>query len=309
MGVGGEGSDTSPTFPDTPHARALRALKREGKRGSSSPAYTLLHECLAECVGTALIVIFGVGSVCNAVLTNYPSGLWEVAVVWGFGVSLAIIATASVSGAHLNPAVSLAFVIFRPEDFPARKMLPYWTAQYLGGIIGGACNLMVYGRLFDSYEKTNGIVRGTIASLKTASAFGEYFPNPGFADKIPPHVVTPLFALFIEAWGTFILMFMILAITDPRQKIIHPSHKGAIPFLIGFTVAVLITLYAPLTQAGWNPARDLGPRIVAAMAGWGRIAIPGPRGGFWVYIIGPKIGAVVGALFYDVVVNPGLKSD
>ncbi len=113
--------------------------------------------------------------------------------------------------------------------------------------------------------------------------------------------------MFVEAWGTSVLMFVILAITDPRQKIIR--NKEMIPFYIGFTVAVLITLYAPFTQAGWNPARDFGPRLVAAMAGWGRIAIPGPRNGFWVYIVGPKIGAVVGAFMYDVFVNPGLTSE
>jgi len=96
----------------------------------------------------------------------------------------------------------------------------------------------------------------------------------------------------------------ILALTDPRQKLIH--NKEMLPLYIGFTVAVLISIYAPLTQAGWNPARDFGPRVVAALAGWGRIAIPGPRNGFWVYIIGPKIGAPLGALLYDVLVNPGL---
>ena len=71
------------------------------------------------------------------------------------------------------------------------------------------------------------------------------------------------------------------------------------PFFIGFTVAVLICLFAPITQAGWNPARDFGPRLVAWMAGFGSVAIPGPRGGFWIYIVGPFAGALTGAFIYD----------
>lgn len=286
------------------HSRFLLSIQRDHLRKGSSHAYTLVQQCIAECIGTMFIVIFGVGSVCSAVLTNSLTGLWQVAVVWGFGVALAICSTASVSGAHLNPAVSLAMALFRPNDFPFRKLLPYWFAQYLGGIIGGAFNLLLYGPQFEFFEAENGIVRGEPSSVVTASAFGEYFPNPGFTSIIGRDVVSPAFAMMVEAWGTGILMFVILALTDPRQKLIH--NKEMLPFYIGFTVAVLISLYAPLTQAGWNPARDFGPRVVAALAGWGRIAIPGPRNGFWVYIIGPKIGAPLGALLYDVLINPGL---
>lgn len=232
------------------HERALRALKREHLADNPGKGYRVLHECLAEMLGVAFIVIFGVGAVCNAVLTGYHNGaLWNIGVIWGFGVALAITATASVSGAHLNPAVSLAFAVFRPNDFPIIKLPFYWIAQYLGGILGGFVNLMVYGRLFDAYERINNIRRGTIDSLITASAFGEYFPNPGFVKQVPSDVVTPGFAFFVEAWGTAVLMFLILAITDPRQKV---THKASHPLLIGFTVAILITLYAPLTQ-GMSP--------------------------------------------------------
>jgi Major intrinsic protein len=73
------------------------------------------------------------------------------------------------------------------------------------------------------------------------------------------------------------------------------------PYFIGFTVAVLISLFAPLTQAGWNPARDFGPRLVACFAGWWSVAIPGPRFGFWVYIVGPFVGAPLGAALYTAV--------
>jgi glycerol uptake facilitator protein len=288
----------------------LKVLERVTGEGDARRAkrYSLWHQCAAELVGVMLIVVFGVGSVCSAVL--FPGGLvglWQVAVVWGFGVALAIAATASVSGAHLNPAVSLALALFRPLDFPWRKLLPYWAAQYAGGVLGGVFNLMVYGRQFRHFERVHGIVRGSPESVATAMAFGEYFPNPGFAASgaIDASVVSPVFAMFVEAWGTGVLMFVILALTDPNQKLIR--SKEMLPLLIGFTVAVLISLYAPLTQAGWNPARDFGPRVVAALAGWGRVAIPGPRNGFWIYIVGPKIGAPIGALMYDLLLKQGAK--
>jgi len=92
---------------------------------------------VAECVGTYLLVLFGTGSVAASVLTGAQVGLWQVAVVWGFGVTLAIYATAAVSGAHLNPAVSLAFALRRPRAFPRARLLPYWSAQLAGAVLAG----------------------------------------------------------------------------------------------------------------------------------------------------------------------------
>ena len=92
----------------------------------------LLYSCIAEAVGTFLLVLFGIGSVAAAVLTGAQVGLWQVAVVWGFGVTVAIYATAAISGAHLNPAVSLAFAIFRHREFPVSKLGPYWVSQLAG---------------------------------------------------------------------------------------------------------------------------------------------------------------------------------
>jgi arsenate reductase len=87
--------------------------------------------CAGELIGTYLLVFFGCGSVMSAVITSAQVGLWQVAVVWGFGISLAIYATASVSGAHLNPAVTLSIAL-RRRTFPHARILPYWTAQ-VGG--------------------------------------------------------------------------------------------------------------------------------------------------------------------------------
>src|SRR4051812_31597252 len=98
---------------------------------------TLRAALVGEVVGTFLLVLFGTGSVACAVLTGAHQGLWQVAVVWGFGVTIAIYCSAGLSGAHLNPAVSLAFAVLRPGSFPRRRLVPYWAAQLGGAILAG----------------------------------------------------------------------------------------------------------------------------------------------------------------------------
>jgi glycerol uptake facilitator-like aquaporin len=101
----------------------------------------------------------------------------------------------------------------------------------------------------------------------------------------------------VEGFGTAVLAFVIFALTDPRNRAAPGGHLT--PFFVGFTVAALISLFAPITQAGWNPARDLGPRLVALALGWGAVAVPGPEGGFWAYIVGPLVGGPIGAGLYQ----------
>jgi len=254
---------------------------------------------LAELVGTFILVLFGTGSVAAAVLTGAQVGLWQVAVVWGFGVSLAIFVTRNVSGAHLNPAVTLAFSILRPQEFPRRQLLPYWGSQLLGAILAGAVVLAIFNPFIERFESEHGLVRGEKGSQASAMVFGEYFPNPALfgtgSDAF--ELVSPAMAVSVEAFGTGVLVFVIFALVDPRN-LGKPASSMA-PFFIGFTVAALISLFAPVTQGGWNPARDFGPRIVAFLAGWDLMAIPGPRDGFWVYIAGPLLGGLVGGGLYD----------
>ena len=267
-----------------------------------------LHPYVAEVIGTFILVLFGTGSVAAAVLTDAQVGLWQVAVVWGFGVTLAIYATASVSGAHLNPAVSLALAVFRPEDFPRARLLPYWGSQLLGAVLGGLAILATFGPFIERFEDERGIVRGEPGSQASAMVFGEYFPNPAMfgTDEAAFELVSPLMAAGVEAFGTAVLVFMIFALVD-RWNSGRPGPALA-PFFIGFTVAALISLFAPITQAAWNPARDFGPRLVALAAGWDSIAIPGPRNGFWVYIVGPLVGGLAGAWIYERAIRPGMRA-
>lgn len=258
---------------------------------------------VAETVGTYLLVLFGTGSVAAAVLTGAQMGLWQVAVVWGFGVTLAIYVSAHHSGAHLNPAVTLAFALTRRGGFPWRRVLPYWGAQLGGAMLAGATVAASFWPFVLRFETREGLTRGQPGSERAAMVFGQYFPNPALfgTDTATQDLVSPLSATLVEGFGTAVLVFVIFALTDSDNR--AAPGAGLAPFFIGFTVAVLISLFAPITQAGWNPARDLGPRLVALALGWGEIAIPGPRWGFLAYLAGPFVGGPLGGWLYTVLLG------
>lgn len=252
-----------------------------------------------EFVGTFLLTLCIITAIASSVIAEALSGMWQVAVICGLGVALSIYLSAHISDAHLNPAVTLAFAIVRFKVFSWKKIALYIMAQMLGGFMAGAVLFGVYRNAIRAFEEGQGIERGLNGSELSAMVFGEYFPNPVLFPN--GHSITsPVEAMLIEAWATGILVFVIFAFTDPHNTTVGSGkHRVPVPILIGATVMVLISLYGPLTQAGLNPARDFGPRVFAALAGWGKIAIPGPRYGFWVYIIGPLIGGLIGGILYD----------
>lgn len=263
---------------------------------------TLLRKCLAEAVGTFFLAFFGVGSVHAAVLTGAQQGIWQVAIVWGAAISLAIYATGAVSGAHMNPAMTVSFAVFR--GFPWRHMPPYVFSQFLGAFVAAGVLHVLFSGILLQFESAHGIVRGAVGSELSAMVYGEYFPNPATAVGLhwTPQAVGLAQAMLAEGIGTAFLAFFIFAVTDVRNG----SGPGTrlLPVCIGLTVSILISVIAPLTQAGFNPARDFGPRLFAYFAGWGPIAIPGPRGGFFtVYILSPVLGAIGGAALYQYVVG------
>ncbi len=249
-----------------------------------------------ECFGTFLLVLFGTATVAVAVLFNAFSGLLQIALVWGVAVTLAIYATRHVSCAHLNPAVSLAMVISGRMHL---RLLPgYWISQVTGGVLAGMTVLLLFNDSILQYEAANQIVRGAPESIKTAMLFGEYFPNPGNSGET--YTITLGTAMLVEAVGTFLLVTMIFLFTEGCN--VGRPDDNVVPVFIGATVTGIISIFAPLTQAGINPARDFGPRLVAYFAGWDQVAIPDPNNGFfWVYILAPLMGATFSALCFRLV--------
>ena len=152
------------------------------------------------------------------------------------------------------------------------------------------------------FERQHGLLRGGPGSELSAMMFGEYFPNPAVFGSAEDawRIVSPSSAFIAEMVGTAMLAFLVATVTHDRNTSRPPSAMGAV--IIGLGVAAIISVVAPLTQAGLNPARDFGPRLVAYFLGWDEIAIPGPRNGFFtVYILGPIVGALIGGGIYRLI--------
>lgn len=274
---------------------------------------SLLRALIAEFLGTFLLVFFGCGAVHAAVLTGAQSGLWQVAIVWGVAVMLAIYAVGAVSGAHINPAMTIASAVWR--KFPAARVVPYIGAQLAGAFIAAAVLFILFEPHIAAKEDSKGIVRGQPGSEMTAMCYGEFYPAPGSLgegdEPYSPEAHAKLKsrmsqgrAFLAEVLGAMILAFVVFAVTDGRNP--GSPASGMAPVFIGLTVAVLISVIAPLTQACFNPARDFGPRVFASLAGWGSIALPGFSDTGWltVYILAPIIGAVLGGGLYDFAIRP-----
>lgn len=272
----------------------------------------------AEVIGTFLLIFFGCGAVHAAVLTGAQSGLWQVAIVWGIAIMLAVYSVGAVSGAHINPAMTLAFAMWR--GFPIYRVVPYIAGQLAGAFLAAASLFVLFGPNLAAKEAAKGVVRGEAGSVVTAMCYGEYFPNPGsLASGDEPYsaskheklkaTVPASVAFTAEFLGTLLLAFVVFAVTDAR----NPGRplNGNAPIFIGLTVAVLISVIAPLTQACFNPARDFGPRLFASLAGWGSVALPGfsDLGWLTVYIAAPILGAASGGWVYDFGIRPAFPKE
>lgn len=254
---------------------------------------SLRNACIGEFIGTAFILFFGAGCVAAAQLAGANLGLWEIAIIWGIGVSMAIYMSAGASGAHLNPAVTLALAAF--YDFDKRRVVPYIIAQIAGAFCAVALIYVMYSDLFAAAEAAQGIVRGETVGF--AGVFSTY-PHPNISIAL---------AFFVELVITAILMSTILAIGDDKNGM---PNKAMAPLLIGLLIAVLGGATGPLTGFAMNPARDFGPKLFAFLAGWGEIALTGGRDipYFLVPIFGPICGALIGAWGYKNLIHKNLPT-
>ncbi|MBQ0969117.1 MULTISPECIES: MIP/aquaporin family protein [Streptomyces] len=261
----------------------------------------------AEFLGTFVLILFGVGSVAVAVAGLPGSGRqtadfgpanWLI-ISWGWGLAVVfgVYVAGGISGAHLNPAVTLGFAVRR--DFPWRKVLPYWLAQVVGAFVAAALVYACYRWAIDASIAKAGETRET--SLNTYSIFAT-FPAEYFGDSW----WGPLLDQIV---GTGILLLLICALIDTRNT---APMSNLHPFLIGLVVVAIGLTFG--TNAGYaiNPARDFGPRLFTFFEGWGDIALPGTfewfSGYWWIPIVGPLIGGVIGVLVYDLLVSPVLKA-
>lgn len=258
------------------------------------------REFAGEFIGTFLLVLFGCGSVAVSVLFHAHQGLFQIGMVWGIGVSISIYVTRHLSCAHLNPAVTLAMVTSGRMD---RKKMPiYLLAQLTGAVLAGFILYVLFNPSIVNFESVNHIIRGSDASVETAKMFGEYYRQTGSTA-----VVSLPLAMFAEGFGTFLLVLLIFSLTE-GCNLGRPNDHTA-PVFIGLAVASIIFLIAPLTQAGLNPARDLGPRIVAWIFGWGNAAFSDRNGGFFlVYILAPIIGGQAGGLLFTKILEPLMRT-
>ena len=221
----------------------------------------------------------------------YQNAYWGVCIAWGLAVAIAIYSTASVSGCHANPAITLALAMFR--GFSWRKVLPYWGAQVVGAFCGAVIVFALFGPVIDQFNLAHHLTRAQ------GGAAGVFFTHPGLA-------ITVMHAFTDEIILTAILVFGVFAITEQYNEQAPGANSSAL--IIGFLVATIGASMGYLEAWAINPARDLGPRLFCFIAGWGSSALPSPDAYWWVPIVGPLIGGVVGAGAYQLLIHQFLPA-
>jgi glycerol uptake facilitator protein len=252
-------------------------------------AQGLVGEMAAEFAGTMILILFGTGVVAQVVaggLGNHDSIAWA----WGLGVMLGVYVAGRISGAHLNPAVSLALAVFK--GFSWRKVLPYSIAQTAGAFVAALIVRWNYSEVLAKFDPGHTIKSQFIFSTLPGNGAAPVSDWGAFRDQII---------------GTAILLFLIVAITDVRNS---PPLANLAPFVIGLLIVAIGMAWG--TDAGYaiNPARDFGPRLAEFITGYGS-AFRDQYGHlyFWVPIVGPLIGGVVGVGLYEILVGRFLPKE
>jgi len=256
---------------------------------------SLMGELIGEIFGTFILILLGDGVVANVGLAPRlaaPAYNWNtITIGWAFAVIVAVYVSAGVSGAHINPAVTLALAVKR--GFPWGKVGPYIVAQLVGAFLGALAVYLIYRDGLVSAGMPN------VWSTGPGSVFGQSFwGGTGAAATGGYSLVT---ASIAEFFGTMVLLWGVLASGDSKNM--GMMHNLG-PWLVGGTVlAVGLSLGGP-SGYSINPARDLGPRILGALVGTQGLF----SGIYWLVppVLIPAIAGPVGAILYDLFVTPYL---
>lgn len=243
------------------------------------------REAAAEFLGTFILIVFGVGSVAQAVLSHAgDSAKLSINLAWGLAVTMGVYVAGGISGAHLNPAVTLALAVYR--RFSWKKVPAYMGAQFLGAFVASIVVYAVYHEALNSFD---GGVREILGPQGTAGIWATY--PQAFLSTFPGGLIDQII-------GTGLLVIVIFALSD--QKNISPT-SNLTPLLVGAAVVLIGMTFGFNSGYAINPARDLAPRLFTALFGWGsdvfRVA-----NWWWVPVVGPCVGAILGGLTYDLVI-------
>lgn len=247
----------------------------------------LRREVLAEFLGTFVLMAFGIGVVAQFVLSSGGAGSpLGIHIAWGIAVAMGCYVAGGVSGAHLNPAVTIAVAVHR--GFPWRKVPAYVAGQVAGAFTAAA---VVYATYREAFTAFDGGLRQVAGPRGTAGIFATY-PQPflsvfpgGFLDQVV---------------GTALLVGVVFAIGDSRNQA-PPAGLG--PIVVGLLVVVIGAAFGFNAGYAINPARDFGPRLFTALAGWGDQVFRAGGGWWWVPVVAPPIGGVLGGWAYDACVG------
>jgi MIP family channel proteins len=247
----------------------------------------LWRETLAEFLGTFILIVFGVGVVAQVVLSKGAAGsTLSINIAWGLAVTMGCYVCAGVTGAHLNPAVTLALAVHR--RFPWSKVLPYSLAQLAGAFVASVVVFVTYHEALAAFD---GGVRQVLGPQGTAGIWATY-PQP-FLSVFPGGFID-------QVVGTALLVGVIFGITDSRNS---PVPAGLAPVVVGLLVVLIGATFGFNAGYAINPARDFGPRLFTFVAGWGGEVFRAGNGWWWVPIIAPCVGAVLGGWVYDLFVG------
>lgn len=245
------------------------------------------RELLAEFLGTFVLITIGVGVVAQFVLSGAAaSSQLAINIVWGLAVTMGCYVSGGVSGAHMNPAVTIALAVHR--GFPWRKVGPYIVAQVVGAF---AASAVVYVTYREALQAFDGGIRQVAGAQGTAGIWATY-PQP-FLSTFPGGFID-------QVVGTAILMLVIFALTDNRNA---PPAAGMGPVLVGLLVVAIGASFGFNAGYAINPARDFGPRLFTAVAGWGGEVFRAGHAWWWVPVVAPPIGAILGGWLYDLCIG------